>query len=61
MRAWHHNYVTNTQHTSPTPVQVLAAQLRVKADKRLKRQTPADIRAIAVAQESRQRAAAKSA
>jgi hypothetical protein len=60
MRAWHHNCVTNTQHTSPTPVQVLAAQLRVKADKRLKRQTPADIRAIA-AQESRQRAAAKSA
>ena len=32
---------------APTTVQVLAARLRVKADKRLKRDTPADIKAIA--------------
>ncbi len=32
---------------APTTVQVLAARLRVKADKRLNRATPADIKAIA--------------
>lgn len=38
--------VTTVQQ-APTTVQVLAARLRVKADKRLNRDTPADIKAIA--------------
>jgi hypothetical protein len=36
-----------TTHEAPSTVQVMAARLRVKADKRLKRETPADIKAIA--------------
>jgi hypothetical protein len=36
-----------TAPQAPTTVQVLAARLRVKADKRLKRDTPADIKSIA--------------
>lgn len=39
--------MTTVQLPPPTTVQVLAARLRVKADKRLKRDTPADIKAIA--------------
>ena len=44
--AWHNLYMATNEHP-PTSVQVMAARLRVKADKRLKRETPADIRAIA--------------
>ena len=42
--------VMTTAQLRPTQVQVLAAQLRVKADRRLKRDTPADIKAIAEAE-----------
>lgn len=36
-----------TASQAPTTVQVLAAKLRVKADSRLRRDTPADIKTIA--------------
>lgn len=36
-----------TNEQVPTSVQVMAARLRLKADKRLKRETPATIKSIA--------------